>query len=134
MKGKSIIGAGLLVIGAAALSGGSARADLIVNGSFATGDFTGWTVNGDDIQIDSSFANTPTDIYDAAFSAAVDDVGDTLSQSVPTTSGDSYQLSFSILDQSGASGNVSDTFTVTFGGFTAILHGQDAVPFADGTD
>lgn len=136
MSGKSIIVVGLLAIGAAALSGGSARADLITNGSFSTGDFNGWTVTGDDISIDQTFANAPADQYDAAFSAAVGDTGltaDTLSQSVSTTPGQSYQVTFSILDENGFAGNL-DTFTATFGGFTATVSGQDAAPFADGSD
>lgn len=100
-----------------AVAGQSARADLVTNGSFATGDFTGWSLSDGSIIIDSSFA-APSDTHDAAFSG-----NGILSQNLATTAGTSYRLSFSVLDDSGL---FSDTFAVSLGSFTADISGYDA--------
>ena len=75
----------------------TAHADLIVNGGFETGDFTGWTQSG--WLIDT--LNPNSGIYDAATGcagASCTTVGDPnaayLFQDVATTSGSTYTLSF----------------------------------------
>ena len=83
------------------LSGvGTAKANLIVNGGFETGDFTGWIVNAD-IFNTSVIGNSPPDTF-AGFQsksgthfAALGDSGTpgTLSQTVTTVLGQVYTLS-----------------------------------------
>jgi hypothetical protein len=110
----------LLVLGLA-LSGiavQSARANLVANGNFAMGDFTGWVSPVDpSIVIDSNFA-PPADTHDAAFTG-----GGTLSQIVTTTAGQAYTLSFSLLNEAGF---FLDSFTVGFGTFSATITGDTA--------
>jgi hypothetical protein len=125
--------AAAVAAGFVTVSAGGARADLVTNGNFATGDFTGWTVVGDGISIDTAFANTG-DTYDASFSAMTGEPNaGILSQQITTTPGASYNLSFALLDEAGYS---FDTFTVSFGGFTATITGDQAsggyalVPFS----
>ena len=117
---KTISGAAfgtILLLSAA----GPAHANLVTNGNFGTGDFTGWTnPAGSGIGIDQSFPATG-DTYDASFTGT-----GTLSQSIATTAGTSYTVSFSLLDESGLN---SDTFTVGFGTFTDTITGDTANPY-----
>ncbi len=109
----------LLILGLAltGVAGQAARADLVTNGNFGTGDFTGWTRSDNSIVIDSSF--TPvSDNYDASFTGS-----GTLSQGLTTVAGTEYTLSFSLLDEAGL---FSDTFTVSFGGFSTTITGDTA--------
>jgi hypothetical protein len=80
-----------------ALSIPAARADLIVNGGFETGDFTGWTQSGWFIDT----LNPNSGVYDASTGcsgASCTTVGDPnsayLYQDVATTPGTTYDLSF----------------------------------------
>jgi hypothetical protein len=112
---------------AALCSGRSEAANLVANPGFETGDFTGWTVTGDGILIDSTFPNTGT--YDAAFSALTTDHNPgVLSQTLATTAGQSYTLSFALLDEAGFSG---DSFIVKLGAFTQTITGDEAAPPGD---
>jgi hypothetical protein len=116
MRRGSLLFLGLVLTGVAgqpALAG----TNLVTNGNFATGDFTGWSPSDGSIVIDSSFA-PPADSFDAAFNG-----GGILSQIIPTTSGRAYNLSFSLLDEAGS---FLDTFTVTFGGFSTTITGDTA--------
>ena len=120
---KTISGAAIctiLLLSAA----GSAHANLVTNGGFETGDFTGWTNPANSgIAIDTAFPATGT--YDAAFAGT-----GTLTQSVATTAGTSYTLSFSLLDESGLN---ADSFTVGFGGFTDTITGDNAASYTTET-
>ena len=115
----------ICAFGAALIAAGSgpARADLVTNGGFETGDFTGWTVAGDGLTIDNSSGFAVSGTYDASFGSAPGDPNPgILSQVItPTTPGADYTLSFSLLDESGA--NV-DAFTVAFGGFSTTITGD----------
>jgi hypothetical protein len=94
----------------------ASRADassLVLNGGFETGDFTDWTA-GSGILIDTVFPNSGT--YDAEFG----NPSGSLSQSIATTSGASYTLSFALLDQGLAP---TDTFNVSFGSFNQDVPG-----------
>jgi hypothetical protein len=107
---------GVLAAVALAASGMSAKANLVTNGNFATGDFTGWTnPAGSGVAIDATFP-APGDTNDAVFTGS-----GTLSQSVPTTTGGSYMLYFSVVDEAPIP---TDTFTVSFGTFTATITGD----------
>jgi hypothetical protein len=116
MRLSAVIVLGLALTG---IAGQAARADLVTNGNFETGDFTGWTDSDGSIVIDNTF--TPpynSDANDAAFT------GDgILSQTLATTAGQEYTLSFSLLDE----GNFFlDTFAVNFGGFSTTITGDTA--------
>ncbi|MGH7018084.1 MAG: PEP-CTERM sorting domain-containing protein [Caulobacteraceae bacterium] len=105
-----------------AASAASATTNLVVNPGFETGDFIGWTVSGDGISIDSVFPNTGT--YDAAFSAASTDPDPgVLSQSIATTVGASYDLSFALMDEAGVP---TDAFTASLGAFSQTVTGDEA--------
>jgi hypothetical protein len=109
----------LFILGLAltVFAGQSAWADLVSNGNFATGDFTGWDNSDGSIVIDSVFAPAG-DTYDAAFT------GDgTLSQNLATIASQEYTLSFSLLDEAGF---FLDTFSVNFGAFSATITGDTA--------
>ena len=95
----------------------TANANLVTNGNFGTGDLTSWTASDGSIFVDSGLPPA-TDAFDAEFT------GDgILSQIIPTTAGDAYTLSFSLLDEAGF---VGDLFTVTFGGFSTTILGSTA--------
>lgn len=97
-----------------------ADSNLVANGSFETGDFTSWTVTGD---------TTFTGVCDVStcpggfapqsgnFAAYFGPVGDTasISQTIATTPGDSYSLSFYLANPVGGTPNL---FSVTFGDST----------------
>jgi hypothetical protein len=91
-----------------------ARADLVLNGSFGTGDFTDWSGDSS-IQIDNGNPE-PGDLLDAAFTGT-----GVLSQTLATAFGQEYTLSFSILSESG---NFFDTLTVNFGSLSETITGD----------
>jgi parallel beta-helix repeat protein len=79
-------------------------ANLIANGNFATGDFTDWTLGGNDgsgqIFIDANARGGST------YAAGMGSIGanGTLSQTIATTPGQTYTLSFWLQDE-GSGGN-----------------------------
>jgi len=92
----------------------SARANLMTNGNFETGDFTGWTVtpaaNGSNILVAAGIAPNTTQV---AIFGAVDQF-DMISQTFATTPGAHYALSFFYQVESGPNGN--NHFVVLFNG------------------
>jgi hypothetical protein len=107
----------------AALTGPAGAVNLVANPGFEDSTpFNGWTVNGDGILLDNAFPNSG--LYDAAFAApSTDPDPGVLSQVLTTTPGQSYVVSFALLDEAGSFG---DTFTVTFGGFSQTITGDQA--------
>ncbi|HZW30199.1 MAG TPA: DUF642 domain-containing protein [Isosphaeraceae bacterium] len=79
-----------------------ASANLLVNGSFETGDFTGWTVNANNTSVEpsgiSGFGGYNAE--DGHYYAALGNVASagpplgTVAQSFTTTAGDSYTLTY----------------------------------------
>jgi hypothetical protein len=132
----------IIVIGIALgglLAGPADATNLVTNGGFETENLDGhgnpispppgWTVTGDGISIDSMFSFTGA--YDIAFGATASDPSPgKLSQSITTTPGQAYNLSFALVDEVGQS---SDTFTVTLGGFSQTITGDQA-PFSYTTE
>ena len=89
-----ILGISLLVAGAA---WAAPSPNLIVNGGFETGDFTGWTVAGPDSG-ETIYCNTALIPHSGNCFAAIADVGDSISQTVATTPGVTYALDFWLID------------------------------------
>ncbi|HSY14269.1 MAG TPA: DUF642 domain-containing protein [Verrucomicrobiae bacterium] len=94
-----------------------AGSNLVTNGSFETGDFSGWTVSGDTTFTGVCDVSTcpggfaPEDGNYAAYFGPVGDTA-TISQTIATTPGDSYSLSFYLANPEGGTPNY---FNVTFG-------------------
>jgi hypothetical protein len=85
---------------------GVANADF-VNGSFETGDFTGWTTqdasSGSFYGV-TAYTNLAVDQVDgneAAYFGAVSDIPDTISQTLTTNAGSLYNLSFYVGEDGG---------------------------------
>jgi hypothetical protein len=96
----------LLATAAAAIlvAGGAHAANLITNGSFETGDFTGWTQGGNTGAtgvVGSGFDGITAE--DGAFFAALGPVGSdgTLSQTFADTAGATYKVSFWVASDGG---------------------------------
>ncbi len=94
-----------------------ASSNLVTNGSFETGDFTGWTLSGDTALTGVCDVSTCPGNFapqDGNYAAYFGPVGDnaSLSQMIPTTPGDTYTLSFYLANPVGGTPNY---FNVTFG-------------------
>jgi hypothetical protein len=107
-------------------SAGPARANFVVNGGFETGNFSGWAQSGN-----SGFtfvsANDPHSGNYAAWLGPVGSLG-YLSQTVATTPGASYNLSFFLASD----GSTPNDFQVHFGGTTVF--NQTNIPAQGYTD
>jgi hypothetical protein len=90
---------GTIFLATALMFAGSAKAELVVNGGFETGNFTGWTQFGDPdfTGVDSFFAHSGSF---AAFFGPSTPGG--ISQTLATVAGATYQVSFWVLQESGA--------------------------------
>ena len=108
---------GILMSGIASLA---TAADLVTNGGFETGDFTGWTQGGN-----TGFTSVATASFgdgltpnSGTYFAALGPVGSdgTLSQTLATTAGQEYQVSFSLAND----GDIPNDFSATFAGQTLL--------------
>jgi PEP-CTERM motif len=95
---KTVLVAMVAAMGlAAGISGPAHAAELVTNGSFETGDFTGWTLSGNTgftgVECPGAPFAGPGDGNCDAFSGPVGSNG-TLSQILTTTPGQSYTIRF----------------------------------------
>lgn len=101
----------------------SAQQNLVVNGNFATGDLTGWVdVGGTSVVCPGG---TPGGSCEASFAAAGFS-SSSITQSIPTTPGSLYTVSFS-LQNTGISGDTPpNQFSATFAGQVLSLSNQES--------
>ncbi len=83
-------------VAALSLGAGAGAMNLVVNGGFETGDFTGWTVNAASGTTTVGAVTFPGQY--AAFFGTFDAGWDSLEQSVTTTAGVEYTLRFYVLN------------------------------------
>jgi Carbohydrate binding domain/PEP-CTERM motif len=112
--GGSIAAILSLVLTAPASAGGN----LVVNGDFETGDFTGWTLTGNlgDLYV----GNSPNAPHSGSFAAELGEVGSPgfMAQDLATTPGGTYTLSFWLIGT--ASAGPPNLFSASFGGTTLL--------------
>jgi len=107
-------------------------ANLVANCGFESGDFTGWTLSGDDVAdtLGVQYGVEGTDPFplpdgtapaSGDWQAFVDTQAaraTTLSQTFATTAGTHYTVSFSLAQYLVGPGDVNNTFTASFGATT----------------
>lgn len=140
LRGLTSALAGGLIAAAAALGfAGSAAAapslcnaiagNLVANCGFETGDFTDWTATraarGSSFGVNNDNPHSGT--YEAAFGAFVPPDEDSISQTIATTAGDTYDISFFLANSHGIM-TPNNQFTAMFDG-TTLLSLTNAAPF-----
>ena len=118
-----------LALASCALS--ASALNLVTNGGFETGDFSGWTEGGDTSYgvfvggpTQSGYGYTPTP-HSGSFTAFLGApyAPVLLSQDLATVAGQSYTLSFYLADDPSGAGS-TQTFSVSFGGVTLESFGD----------
>ena len=97
--------------------------NIIANGNFATGNFTDWTLGGNYTNANGAEIHIETNAQGAStYAACLDSVGSdgTLSQTIATTAGQTYTVSFWLEMQDGGANN-----------FSALWNGQALLSLAN---
>lgn len=117
--------AALAAVCAVALAAQPARADLIVNGGFETGNFDGWDQFGDfsfnGVDDGTFFGPPPEGAFQAYFGPIGDFAG--ISQTVATTAGQTYHVEFLLANLDGGTPNA---FEASFDGLTLLSYTDSA--------
>ena len=104
----------------------SASINLVINGGFETGTFSGWNttsaVSASDFGV--SITDPHSGSYSAYFDASLDDY-DSISQSIPTTVGETYTFTFWLDNDVG---NEPNSFIALWAG-TQVLNLSSVNPF-----
>jgi hypothetical protein len=101
MRSSTIVYWVIAVLFLSFMTVGSTEANLVTNGGFETGDFTGWTTtpasSGTLFLVDGQ----PHSGNNAAWFGAVSFLDDTITQSISTTPGESYLFNFWLQNDGG---------------------------------
>lgn len=129
---KSTILLSLITLAVACGSAHAGTVNLVTNGSFeqgplSIGSFQGWQTNLGDIStfVDSNghtgaiYGDAADGLWSAFFGSTAADGGASISQSLATTAGQTYLLSFDLANDNGGLGPVNE-FDVVVGGVTAF--------------
>ena len=103
-----------------------ARANLITNPGFETGDFTGWTTSGAGASVVGTFVFPP---HSGSFQAHIT-TGSSITQTLVTMATQSYTISFWLASPSGFAG---DSFAVQWGGSTIFTEPAQPLPYTEFT-
>jgi Protein of unknown function (DUF642) len=140
---NGIIKSGVLLVIGLGLSQSARAQNLITNGGFETGNFSGWTVTGDpDYSKVVGFSYGYFHPESGKYYAMLGSVGSEsyLSQTVPTTPGGNYDVSFDLASDGGANNQLSveagsdmllDVSNIPASGYT--LYSEDFVATASAT-
>jgi Pro-kumamolisin, activation domain/Viral BACON domain/Carbohydrate binding domain len=103
---------------------------IVVNGGFETGDFTGWSLSASSTQVSSTKSYAHSGKYGAQLGQA-STLG-TLSQTLPTIAGQTYQISLWLANPKNSYGATPNEFQVQWEGNT--LFDQSDIPFGTWTN
>ncbi|MGA2219939.1 MAG: hypothetical protein ABSG51_17755 [Terracidiphilus sp.] len=115
----------------------SIAGNLVANCGFETGDFTSWSLSGSEVPSELNFqygveGQDPVDLIiphsgsDQAFFATLDADATTISQSLATTSGDAYTITFWLAQDTAVVTPYSNELSASFGADSLI--DETAVP------
>jgi hypothetical protein len=127
--------AGLIAVEGQAFAGGSlcdaTVGNLVANCGFETGDFTAWTLSGNDVPMSEGvlYAVEGTDPIDGippnsgsfqAFFADLVANATTLQQNIATKAGDTYKISWDLAQDTAAVAPYSNAFSASFGASSLV--------------
>lgn len=120
-----ILAVGILLV---ATAGRLASANLIVNPGFETGDFSGWTFTTGPSSTSGVSKSNP---HSGTFAVVLNDTTtpipiEELSQTVSTSPGSFYDVSFWLFNSAGG----SNSFIASFAGTALAIGGSPASPYA----